>query len=101
MIIDISSNQVLWELAYYLFFYSNQDNNSKRFKARVYITYHEVLSRIIMSLLMKEPINSYIKWYEEMRKSTTGQGKDYTTRCLLDYKYIKNHYKSIGVDLNR
>ena len=27
-----------------------------------------------------------------MRKFTIGQGEDYTTRCLLDYEYIKNHY---------
>ena len=31
----------------------------------------------------------------------TSQGEDYTPRCLLDYKYIKNHYRLIAVDLNR
>ena len=33
-----------------------------------------------------------------MRKLTTGQGEDYTTGCLLDYEYIKNHYSLIVVD---
>ena len=28
-----------------------------------------------------------------------GQGEDYTTGCLLDYEYIKNHYRLI--DLSR
>ena len=32
-------------------------------------------------------------------KSTTGQGEDYTIGCLLDYEYIKNHYRLIAIDL--
>ena len=35
------------------------------------------------------------------RKLTIAQGEDYTTGCLLDYEYIKNHYRLIAVDLNR
>ena len=46
-------------------------------------------------------VNSDIKRYEEIRKLTTGQGEDYTTGCLLDYDYIKNHYRLIAVDLSR
>ena len=30
-----------------------------------------------------------------------GQGKDYTTGCLLDYDYIKNNYRLTAVDLSR
>ena len=36
-----------------------------------------------------------------MRKSIAVQGEDYTTVCLLDYEYIKNHYRLITVDLSR
>ena len=32
---------------------------------------------------------------------TTGQGKDFTTECLLDCERIKNHYELIAVDLSR
>ena len=42
-----------------------------------------------------------MKRYKDIRKITTGQGEDYTTGCLLDYEYIKNHYRLIVVDLNR
>ena len=38
-------------------------------------------------------IDSDIKIYEKIRKLTTGQGEDYTTECLLDYEYVKNHYR--------
>ena len=31
-----------------------------------------------------QPINDLIKQYDEVRKVSTGQGDDYTTRCLLD-----------------
>ena len=31
----------------------------------------------------------------------TGQGDDYTTGCLLDYYYFKDHYKMIAVDLSK
>ena len=36
-----------------------------------------------------------------MRRLTTGQGEDQTSGCLLDYDYIKNHYKLIAADLSR
>ena len=31
----------------------------------------------------------------------TGQGEDFITGCLLDYDYIKNHYRLIAFDLSR
>ena len=36
-----------------------------------------------------------------MRKLTTGRGADYIAGFLLNYKYIKNHYRLIAVDLSR
>ena len=32
---------------------------------------------------------------------TTGKGEDYTTGCLLDYDYIKNHHKLMTIGLSR
>ena len=46
-----------------------------------------------------QPINDLIKQYDEIRNIATGKGDDYTTGCLLDYQYFKNHYKLIAVDL--
>ena len=48
-----------------------------------------------------QPINSNIKTYENNRKIATGQGDDYTTGCLLDYPYFKDHYKMIAIDLSK
>ena len=30
-----------------------------------------------------------------------GKGEDYTTGCLLDYNYFKEHYKLVAVDLSK
>ena len=38
---------------------------------------------------------------DEIRKIATGKGDDYTTGCLLDYQYFKDHYQLIAVDLSR
>ena len=46
-------------------------------------------------------INNDIKTYENIRKIATGQGNDYTTGCLLDYSYFKDHYKMIAIDLSK
>ena len=48
-----------------------------------------------------QSIDSDIKRYEEIRKLTAGQGKDYSIGNLLDYDQIKNHYRLIGIDLSR
>ena len=47
------------------------------------------------------PINSITKTYENIRKIIIGQGDDYTTGCLLDYSYFKDHYKMIAIDLSK
>ena len=43
-----------------------------------------------------QPINSVTKTYENIKKIVISQGDDYTTGCLLDYHYFKNHYKMIA-----
>ena len=65
------------------------------------IIYQNELLIVVMSSSMEKTIDSDIKRYEEIRKLTTGQGEDYTTGCLLDYDYIKNHYRLMAVDLSR
>ena len=41
------------------------------------------------------------KTYENIRKIDIGKGDDYTTGCLLDYRYFKENYKMMGIDLSR
>ena len=48
-----------------------------------------------------QPLDSMAKTYESIRKIAIGQGDDYTTGCLLDYTYFKDHYKMIAIDLSK
>ena len=48
-----------------------------------------------------QPVKNNKVIYENIRKSATGQGDDYTTGCLLDYSYFKDSYKMIAVDLRK
>ena len=84
---------------------SNQGTNSKRFKTWRYYLLKGIIDSYNIIINEKgfydQAIDSDIKRYEEIRKLTTGQGEDYTTGWLLDYDYIKNHYRVIAVDLSR
>ena len=48
-----------------------------------------------------QPTNNKNKTSENIREIATGKGDDYTTGCLLDYPYFKDHYKMIAVDLSK
>ena len=48
-----------------------------------------------------QPVKNDKVTYENIRKIATGQGDDYTTGCLLDYSYFKDHYKMIAIDLSK
>ena len=39
--------------------------------------------------------------FDNIKKIATGQGDDYTTGCLLDYPYFKDHHKMIVKDLSK
>ena len=48
-----------------------------------------------------QPIKNDFKANNNIRKIATGQGDDYTTGCLVDYNYFKEHYKLITKDLSK
>ena len=82
--------------------YTNQDGASKIFKTGRYYRPKGIIKNYNVVIIngknfYDQAIDSDIKRYEETR----GQGEDYITGFLLDYEYIKNHYRLIAVDLNR
>ena len=48
-----------------------------------------------------EPIKSYLKTYDNIRKIASGQGDDCTTGFLPDYLYFREHYQLIAIDLSK
>ena len=67
-----------------------RNSHRKYFLPRVDITNYNVL--IDGRNFYDQPINDQIKKYDEIRKTATEKGDDYTTGFLLDYQYFKNHY---------
>ena len=88
--------------------FDNTDNGDKKverechikyFLPRVNITNYNVL--IDGGNFYDQSINDLRKQYDEIRKTATEQGDDYTTRFLLGYQYFKDHYRLIAVDLSK
>ena len=48
-----------------------------------------------------QPVKDNLRIYDNIQKIATGQGDDYTTGCLLDYRYFKNYYRVIAIDLSK
>ena len=67
----------------FVLIYLNRDNDRKRFKAQRYYLPKGIIKNYIVIIIGKnfndQPTDSDIKWFEEIRKSTTGQSEDYTT----------------------
>ena len=76
-----------------------RNSHTKYFLPRVNITNYNVL--IDGRNFYDQPINDKIRQYNKIRKIATRQGDDYTTGCLLDYQYFKDHYNLIAIDLSK
>ena len=74
-----------------------RNSHTKYFLPRVNITNYNVI--IDGRIFYDQPVNDLVKQNDEIRKTAAGQGDDYTTGCLLDYQYFKDHYNLIAVDL--
>ena len=48
-----------------------------------------------------QPVISSMKTYDSIQKIARGQGDYYTTSCLLDYRYFKNYYNMIPINLSK
>ena len=87
-----------------LFVLSFENENDRTSHSTYYLPKVEIKDYNVMidgRNFFDQPINSMTKTYENIRKIATGQGDDYTTGCLLDYPYFKNHYKMIAIDLSK
>ena len=69
-----------------------RDSHMKYFLSRVNITNYNAL--IDGRNVCDQPINDQTKKYDEIRKTATGQGDNYTVGCLLDYQSFRDHINS-------
>ena len=87
-----------------LFVLSFENENDRTSHSTYYLPKVEIKDYNVMiddRNFFDQPINSMNKTYENIRRTATGQGDDYTTGCLLDYSYFKENYKMIVIDLSK
>ena len=75
------------------------DSHRRHFLPRIKIENYNI--EIDGTNFYDRPINDSIKQYDEIRKTSTRQGDDYTTGCLLDFAYFEKTYKLIAADLSK
>ena len=74
-------------------------DNKKYFLPRAKIENYNLL--IDGKKIYDQPINDFLKQYDEVTEVSTRQSDDYTTGCLLDYAYFKNNYRLTAIDLSK
>ena len=52
-------------------------------------------------MFFDKPVKNNLITYNNIQKTATGQGDDYTTGCLLDYNYFNNYYKVVAIVLSK
>ena len=78
---------------------AQRTSNKRDYILNVELKYYNVI--IDEKNFFDQPVKNDKVTYKNIRKIATGKGDDYTTGCLLDYPYFKDHYKMIAVDLSR
>ena len=81
-----------------------QDNANRTRYTGYFYTKLETKDYTVMidgQIVLDELAKNYLKAYYNMIKSSTGQLDQYTTGCLLDYFYFREHYKLIAIDLTK
>ena len=68
--------------------FDNANNGDKKVERNTDTKY--ILPKVNITNYFYDQPNQ-IKKYDEIWKTVIGQGDDYTTGCLLDYQYFKDH----------
>ena len=78
----------LFVLAYFVAAGANADDEAGKKDNKLYFLPRGIIENYNILICGRnfygQPINEFIKQYDEVRKVSTGQGDDYTTGCLLD-----------------
>ena len=81
-----------------------ENENGRKKHTRYYLPTVEIKDYNVMidgKNVFDQPVKSDTRTYDNIIKIATSQGDDYTTGCLLDYPYFKEHYKLIAIDLSK
>ena len=90
LLVEVFKRPVYWNKYQTRIETRDSDNNN--------LTRFPLDANFLLLIILKHYL---VKLYDEIRKTSTGQGDDYTTGCLLDYRYFKDHYNLLAVDLSK
>ena len=62
--------------------------------------YFKILCEWLKLNFLDKPAKNNLRTYDNIWKIATGQRDDFTTGCLLDYKYFNKHYNMTTTNLN-
>ena len=62
--------------------------------------YFKILCEWLKMNFLDKPAKNNLRTYDNIWKIATGQRDDFTTGCLLDYKYFNKHYNMTAINLN-
>ena len=81
-----------------------EDEGDKKLHTRYYLPKVEIKYYNVMiewKNAFDQPVRNGIKTYDNTQEVSIGQWDDYTSGCLLDVNYFKEHYNMIVVDWNK
>ena len=76
-----------------------RNSHQKNFLPRINLTKFNVL--VDGRNFYDQPVSDQIRKDDELRKLCTGSSSDYSTGCLLDYNYYKDHFLIIACNLQQ
>ena len=65
------------------------------------LKYNITISWSIEEVFFDQIVKNNLRTHDNIKKTATGQGDNYPTRCLLDYLYFKEYHKLISIDLSK
>ena len=87
-----------------LFVLSFENENDRTVHTKYYLPTVEIKDYNVMidgRNFFNHPVKNNLITYDNIRKTATGQGDDYTIGCLLGYNYFNNYYKMIAIGLSK
>ena len=81
-----------------LFVLSFENDEDRKVHTRFYLPKVEIKDYVMIGgeNFFDQPVKSDMRTNDNIRKTGTGQGDDYTNGCILDYKYFNNYYEKIA-----
>ena len=81
-----------------LFVLSFENDEDRKVHTRFYLPKVEIKDYVMIGgeNFFDQPVKSDMRTNDNIWKTGTGQGDDYTNGCILDYKYFNNYYEKIA-----